>query len=251
MRINFQHLNSNSTTLRQEIYCFVFLFVVFHLSTQVFSQDTTTLKIKKHNKYFGCVELDGNPLLLFVGQGGVSIINGYKFNQYFYLGAVTGFSVNYTAISKPRPEAYYDSLSNSYVTYKDTSKRYSIDIPIGLTIRGNIGKKKARFFYSLSSGFVISVNSKMQETVTDYYPGYGYYTTTSRYVKWFMNPSIGTQIFANDKVNFIIALSSFMTTTHLYKSTPPPTANSIYVGCNGCVHDFFPSLGLKFGVGWE
>jgi hypothetical protein len=209
------------------------------------------LTIKKDKKYFGCFELDGNPLLLFVGQGGLSITNGYKFNQYFYLGAVTGLSVNYTAISKPQPGPYYDSLTNNYVTYKDTSKRYTIDIPIGLTIRGNIGKKKARFFYSVSSGFSISVDSKMQETVTDYYQGYGNYTTTARYVKWFMNPSIGTQIFANNKVNFIIALSSFMTTTHLYKSTPPPTANSIYVGCKGCVHDFFPSLGLKFGVGWE
>lgn len=251
MHINFQKFNFYYLRLRHDITCFVSIFLTFLFSTQVFSQDSTTLTIKKHSKYFGDVELDGNPLLLFVGQGGVSLINGYKFNQYFYLGAVTGLSVNYVLISKPSPETYYDSLSNRYITYKDTSKRYTIDIPLGLTIRGNIGHKKARFFYSLSSGFIISVNSKMQETVTDYYQGYGNYTTTARYVKWFMNPSIGTQIFANDKVNFIIALSSFMTTTHLYKSTPPSAANSIYVGCKGCVHDFFPSLGLKFGIGWE
>lgn len=245
--LNFYFKN---TRLQQRIFHVVLFFAVFLSSKPAFSQDTTRMTMKKHNKYFGCVELDGNPLLLFVGQGGVSIINGYKFNQFFYLGGVTGLSVNYVAISKP-PQPYYDTLSNSYITPKDTSKRYWIDIPIGLNIRGSVGKRRSKFFYSLSSGFSISIDSKMQQKVTDNYPGYGDYTTTERYVRWFINPSIGTQFFSNSKVNFIIALSSFMTTTHLYKSTPPPTGNSIYVGCRGCVYDFFPSLGLKFGVGWE
>lgn len=90
---------------------------------------------------------------------GVSMINGYRINEHFFIGALVGYE-------------YFDALyMSSYQPEEDSYKSYDPKnlLKIGARVKANLSKGKISPFLSFDIGGGIQVAR------TDYYPATGIY----------------------------------------------------------------------------
>lgn len=90
---------------------------------------------------------------------GVSMINGYRINEHFFIGALVGYE-------------YFDALyMSSYQPEEDSYKSYDPKnlLKIGARVKANLSKGKISPFLSFDIGGGIQV------VRTDYYPATGIY----------------------------------------------------------------------------
>lgn len=100
-------------------------------------------------------------LLLELVQGGVRVVNGYRFGRFGHLGVGLGLDLSGPGLSTRSNESYGNSYSGS-----------GVYLPIYLQYSGEILKKRVTPFYALELGYAVAVTgSGMNEM--DYGSGYG------------------------------------------------------------------------------
>ena len=187
-----------------------FLLIALTLSAQ---QDSTAIHFTaKHKKYyyqpkgyFGRVDLDVNFFLLMLQSHSVYVVNGYKFNQYAQLGAGIGvdYCFNYDKFLKKQRA---DSIV--VVAGKSADDGY-LSMPIDLYFRGEVGKRKVKFYYTLSGGISIPLSATYyyKEKVYDYRTKEESILTQHHFFSHF-SPSFGILIPSKSRFNFSLGVSS-------------------------------------------
>lgn len=129
---------------------------------------------------------------------GLSMINGYRFNEHFYIGALVGYEY-FDALYM----SSYEGKGNSYKSYDPKNL-----LKIGARIKANLSKGKISPFLSFDLGGGIQVAR------TDYHPATGLY----------LEPAFGVDFKLQDKQAVYVMLG-YHAQNNRYGSFYPTSSN--------------------------
>ncbi len=173
-------------------------------------------------------------LLAEMGQGGLRIINGYKFSQFGYLGIGVGVDLIGFA-----PVGRYNFGGNGY-PYAGTY------LPVFLHYSGDILRKRITPFYSVDMGYAVRFNSGRGPVA---YPAYYPYYYNDYHQSGAMGGvGFGVKFFSKRRVNFNLSLNADFQNVRYIQGYDVPSGNGMTWRSGNSLTLLTP--GLKFALGF-
>jgi len=173
-------------------------------------------------------------------QGGLRVVNGYRFGRFGHLGIGVGFDLT------------GGSPLNSVVNGVDYFSFSSVYLPLYLYYAGDILPKKITPFYQLEAGYALPL-FKSEDYVNyeyDYYYGGTYTSLRSGGAMGALG--LGVRFNTSRRINFSLLLNvNFkMVQYQEYYSTYDENSGIYYTQSSGLKHATMLFPGLRFGIGF-
>lgn len=173
-------------------------------------------------------------LLAEMGQGGIRIINGYKFSQFGYLGIGIGADlVGFDPIGR------YNFGGRDY-PYAGTY------LPVFLHYSGDILRRRITPFYSVDMGYAVRFNGGHGGYYA--YPAYYPYYREERQSGAMGGVGFGVKFFSKRRVNFNLSLNADFQNVRYIPGYDVPTGNGMTWRSGNSLTLLTP--GLKFALGF-
>lgn len=229
----------------------LFLFFLLTFSLLLSAQIDTTINNYKINRkryyyeekgYIGRIDVNINPFMMLYEDYNIRLANGYKFNQYAQLYGLVGFDTYFWLFFGERFETNNDS---TVITKGHEADPLPFSLPIGAQLRGDVGKKKTKFFYALYSTINIPLNYsyRIEKNVYDMNTGLEKKIATNRFYHT-LGTSFGLATFSKSTFNFSTGINVDILIAHY------TTQNRISKRVYSKGIDFFPFIGINMGFGW-